>query len=147
MTLDEFGREHGLELAVDGPDGLGRYTVGFHGVMLVYEGRMYGAVASGNSANEARNRYCGIIRGQTISHLPQSPLSRREIQVPDDLHEPQPIDAELQPIGLRDRFAMAAMQGWLTTYPEDYRQQEVNVDVVATFAYRMADAMLKHREA
>jgi hypothetical protein len=50
-------------------------------------------------------------------------------------------------LGLRDRFAMAAMQGWLTTYPEDYRQQEVNVDVVAAFAYRMADAMLKHREA
>jgi len=145
VTLDEFGRENGLTLRSRETHLDGMIGVYFEHTTLKDGRREVGAA----SISAARRCYAEMIRGEILLVHAQQPLSRREIQVPDDLHEPQPIDAEFtaQPIGLRDRFAMAAMQGWLTTYPEDYRQQEVNVDVAAAFAYRMADAMLKHREA
>ena len=48
---------------------------------------------------------------------------------------------------LRDYFAAKAMQGWLSTYPDDHDPDEVFEGGVADFAYRIADAMLKAREA
>jgi hypothetical protein len=48
---------------------------------------------------------------------------------------------------LRDYFAAKAMQGWLATYPNDMAVQDVSPTNIADFAYRMADAMLKAREA
>ena len=48
---------------------------------------------------------------------------------------------------LRDYFAAKAMQGWLSTYPDDHAPDEVFEGGVADFAYRIADAMLKAREA
>lgn len=48
---------------------------------------------------------------------------------------------------MRDYFAAQAMQGWLATYPDEQRFDEVNGDLVASNAYRIADAMLKAREA
>ena len=47
---------------------------------------------------------------------------------------------------LRDYFAAKAMQGWLSTYPDDHDPDEVFEGGVADFAYRIADAMLKARE-
>jgi hypothetical protein len=48
---------------------------------------------------------------------------------------------------LRDYFAAKAMQGWITTYPNEAAVQDVNSTGIANFAYEMADAMLKAREA
>ena len=48
---------------------------------------------------------------------------------------------------LRDHFAGLAMQGWLSTFPEDMAIQHVHVEGIAGLSYRMADAMLKAREA
>ena len=44
---------------------------------------------------------------------------------------------------LRDYFAAKAMQGYLSSYPKDVHPEVV---WVATYAYQMADAMLKARE-
>ena len=48
---------------------------------------------------------------------------------------------------LRDYFAAKAMQGWLTTFPTDCAVQDVRPSPIALFAYEMADAMLKERDA
>jgi hypothetical protein len=48
---------------------------------------------------------------------------------------------------LRDYFAAKAMQGWLTTFPTDCAVQDVRPSPIALFAYEMADAMIKEREA
>ncbi len=45
---------------------------------------------------------------------------------------------------LRDRFAVNAMLGWLSSFPSD---TAVSVDFCARFSYEMADAMLKARSA
>ena len=47
---------------------------------------------------------------------------------------------------LRDYFAAKAMQGWLTTFGAEVRCWEVRTEIVAGFAYLMADAMLKVRK-
>lgn len=46
----------------------------------------------------------------------------------------------------RDRLAAMAMQGWLATYPDDMGASEVEVERLARFAYRVADAMLAERK-
>jgi hypothetical protein len=48
---------------------------------------------------------------------------------------------------LRDYFAAKALQGWLTTYPDNVDCHMVAKTAVAKFSYEMADAMLKAREA
>ena len=48
---------------------------------------------------------------------------------------------------LRDYFAAKAMQGWLTTYPDDVDCHMVSKTAVAKFSYEMADAMIREREA
>jgi len=48
---------------------------------------------------------------------------------------------------LRDYFAAKAMQGWLTTYPDNVDYHMVAKTAVAKFAYEVADAMMKAREA
>ncbi len=48
---------------------------------------------------------------------------------------------------LRDYFAAKAMQGWIATYPNDMAVQDVSPTNIADFAYRMADAMIRAREA
>ena len=53
----------------------------------------------------------------------------------------------LETIDLRDYFAAKAMQGWITTYPNFAAVKDVNTTGIANFAYEMADAMLKAREA
>lgn len=57
----------------------------------------------------------------------------------------------LQHLGmtLRDYFAAKALQGWLASYPRDMKaeQAEAGAHIVAALAYRMADAMLKARQA
>ena len=65
-----------------------------------------------------------------------------------DMRHGQPVQAVYQHgMTLRDYFAAKAMHGWLSTYPTDHGPEEVYEDGVAEFAYRMADAMLKAREA
>lgn len=46
---------------------------------------------------------------------------------------------------LRDYFAGQAVAGWMGTFTDDTDGSDVNVDGVARFAYRVADAMLKAR--
>ena len=48
---------------------------------------------------------------------------------------------------LRDYFAAKALQGWLATYPNDMAAQDIRTTGIADFAYEMADAMLKARQA
>jgi hypothetical protein len=50
-------------------------------------------------------------------------------------------------LSVRDYFAAKAMQGWLTTFPTDCAVQDVRPSPIALFAYEMADAMIKEREA
>ena len=52
-----------------------------------------------------------------------------------------------QGMTLRDYFAAKAMQGWIATFPNDMAVQDVRLEGIAVFAYEMADAMLKAREA
>jgi hypothetical protein len=61
--------------------------------------------------------------------------------------------ADNEGMTLRDYFAAKAMQGWVqaTTKPYvhvgEYQVDSVSEDHIAKIAYKMADAMLKAREA
>ena len=46
---------------------------------------------------------------------------------------------------IRDYFAGQALTGWLATYGESDDPDDVPVDLVAAFAYELADAMLEAR--
>jgi hypothetical protein len=59
----------------------------------------------------------------------------------------KPLENYYPGISIRDYFAAKAMQGWLATYPNDMAVQDVSPTNIADFAYEMADAMLKAREA
>jgi hypothetical protein len=59
----------------------------------------------------------------------------------------KPLENYYPGMTLRDYFAAKAMQGWLATYPNDMAVQDVSPTNIADFAYEMADAMLKAREA
>jgi hypothetical protein len=66
---------------------------------------------------------------------------------PIEQKEKQKATRLLDELDLRDYFAAKAMQGWITTYPNFAAVKDVNTTGIANFAYEMADAMLKAREA
>jgi hypothetical protein len=59
----------------------------------------------------------------------------------------KPLENYYPGLTMRDYFAAKAMQGWLATYPNDMAVQDVSPTNIADFAYEMADAMLRAREA
>ena len=60
---------------------------------------------------------------------------------------PVPLSAFPKAITLRDYFAAAALQGWLSTYSDaDHPADHGACDAVARDAFAMADAMLAARE-
>lgn len=50
-------------------------------------------------------------------------------------------------MSLRDYFAAQAVQGWLATFPTNIGSDDVQVEKVAQFAYEMADALIRARNA
>jgi predicted DNA-binding transcriptional regulator AlpA len=60
---------------------------------------------------------------------------------------PAKWDTMYHGISIRDYFAAKAMQGWISTYPDDSDCVNVGTSTVAKFAYQMADAMIAAREA
>lgn len=48
---------------------------------------------------------------------------------------------------LRDYFAAKAMQGWLSTYPDDFPAEAADLEGLSKWAYEAADAMLKASRA
>ncbi|WNI58187.1 hypothetical protein RIK64_19170 [Enterobacter bugandensis] len=54
-----------------------------------------------------------------------------------------------QGMTLRDYFAAKALSGWLASYPESCTHPIVagNADEVAKHSYKLADSMLRAREA
>lgn len=60
-----------------------------------------------------------------------------------------PIEGYSNGISIRDYFAAKAMQGWLASYSESdsHPVEAGKEDYVAMQAYKLADAMLRAREA
>jgi hypothetical protein len=49
---------------------------------------------------------------------------------------------------LRDHFAAAALQGWLSTLPEQVTEPDIkNPIIMARLAYKIADAMIAARKS
>jgi hypothetical protein len=96
MTLDEFGRKNGLVLSMSTFDG--EWQARFADTELSAGGLLRSVFGTGPSAEHARQDYYDKIRGGLLIFRASSRGLRREIEVPDDLEEPETATETGEPV-------------------------------------------------